>query len=177
MITIILLAFSVVTLAAVVALCFILHKQSKRQKESTDITEDMVADMLMKEEYQVVEVKSSPDWIHFEYNSIKYFIRICGDFCEIQTGMLLQKEHFEPGLAKQLCDNEMRNITCCHMRYDETNHALICTVFSIQKSFEHLQSSFNNMMQCIQYGYESFHALYQEKKQESEANKGNRFFS
>ena len=175
--TALLFANSAVTLTVVVVLCILLYRQSKKQKKSTVITENMVAEMLKKEGYQVVEVKSSPDWIHFEYDSVKYFIRVCGEFCEIHTGILLQKEQFEPGLTKYLCDNEMRNITCCHLWYDEPNHALLCTAFGIQKSFEHLQSSFYNMMQCIQYGYSAFNDLYQEKIKGGESNKGNRFFS
>lgn len=177
MMTNLLFAISAVTLAAVVGQCILLYRQSKKQKKSTDITEEIVVEMLKKEGFLVVEVNASPDWIHFEYDSVKYFIRVCGVFCEIHTGIFLQKEQYEPGLTKQLCDNEMRDITCCHMCYDEAYHALRCTVFSVQKSFEHLQSSFYDMIQCIQYGCSAFNDLYQEKIKDGELNKGNKFFS
>ena len=59
--TTLLFAISAVTLTVVVVLCILLYRQSKKQKKSTVITENMVAEMLKKEGYQVVEVKISPD--------------------------------------------------------------------------------------------------------------------
>lgn len=174
--TILLSVLLALALSAVVCLSVKLYKSgSGKLSPGEEITDTMIREMLVKNGYQIVEDKENPDWIHFEVDSVKYFIRICEVFCEIHSGMLLQKEYYDPALTRHLCDNAMRSINCCHLRYDAEHHALLSTVFSIQKSYAHLQSSFYDMMQCMQYGYTVFNDLYH--KAVKEQNSSNKCFS
>jgi hypothetical protein len=171
--TILLSALITLTLSAVVYFCVKSYKsRSDKRSQREEITESMIRNMLMEKGCNIIEDEGNPDWIRFEKDAVHYFIRIRGMFCEVHCAMQFSKENYDPALTQKLVDNEMRNITCCHMWYDEEHSSILSTVFSIQKTYDHLQSSFYDMIQCIYYGYNVFNDFYQNAaKQMSNDNK------
>lgn len=176
--TILLSGLSGMALAAVLIMCIKRYKRNHANPPGEVITDSMIRKMLEENNCQVIEDKANPDWIQFMFDGKQFFIRVCGSYCEVHAGMYLDKSHFDSDLTRNLCNKEMRNITCGHMWYDETNSGLLVTVFSVHKTYKHLKMSFYDLLQCVYYMFNTFDELYrQQAVQANEANNNHKVFS
>ena len=141
------------------------------------ITDSMVRKMLKEKGCSVVDDNENPDWIQFMYDGKQFFIRVCGSYCEVHAGMFLEKSRFDTDITRNICNNEMRNITCGHMWYDEANSRLLVTAFSIHKTYKHLKISFYNMLQCVYYMFSTFDELYHQQAHGNDTNVNNKMYS
>ena len=176
--TILLSVLLTLTLSAVVYLCIKLYK-SRRDKLShgEEITESMIRKMLNENNCTVIDNDPDNDWIRFKLDGRHFFIRVCGSYCEVHAGIRLDRYVYNPAIARDLCNNEMRNFTCGHIWYDEANSGLLVTVFSIDKTYVHLKASFHDMIQCVIYMFNTFGELYDEKTKGRETSNDNKVYS
>ena len=161
--TTLLLTISAGSIAAVVLLCIIFNKLSRKEPKQCEINDSMLREMLMQNGCRILDDVSNFDWIEFVYQSHNYSIRGCGNFCEIRAGILLRDGYYQPELIKNICEGEMMGFTCGHIWYDKEKNGLIINVFSIQKSYEHLKMSFGDMIEYMHYMYSAFYNIYHEK--------------
>lgn len=176
--TILLSVLLTLTLSAVVYLCVKLYKsRSDKLPNGEEITESMIRKMLKENGCIIVEKEEDPDWIEFQLDGRQFFIRVCDSYCEVHAGMRLEASYYNPAIARDLCNNEMKRFTCGHIWYDDANNGLLVTVFSINKTYKHLKMSFNDMIQCIYYMLNTFAELYHEKVNGRETNNDNKVYS
>lgn len=155
-----LLIVSAATFAAVVALCAVLYKRSSRSAKDGEITVPMIREMLIEKGCRIIDDSQNPEWINFEFDSMIYSIRVHAIFCEVHCGGTLPYPISRPDLADHICKNELREFSCGHAWYDSSGNSLRITVFSIQKTYDHLQNSFLDMIQCIHFLCNSFIEIY-----------------
>ena len=110
--TTLLLTISAGSIAAAVLLCVIFNKLSRKEPKQCEINDSMLREMLMQNGCRILDDASNFDWIEFVYQSHKYSIRGCGNFCEICAGILLRDGYYQPELIKIVCESEMRAFTC-----------------------------------------------------------------
>ena len=176
--TILLSALLTLTLSAVVYLCVKLYKRNgNKLSPGEEITESMIRKMLKENNCIVIDDNPDPDWIEFQLDGKQFFIRVCGSYCEVHTGARLEASYYNPAIARDLCNNEMKRFTCGHIWYDAANTALLVTVFSINKTYKHLKISFHDMIECAYYMLNTFGELYQEKVNGREINNDNKVYS
>lgn len=176
--TILLSVLLTLTLSAVVYLCVKLYKsRSDKLPNGEEITESMIRKMLKENGCIIVEKEEDPDWIEFQLDGRQFFIRVCDSYCEVHAGMRLEASYYNPAIARDLCNNEMRRYTCGHIWYDASNNGLFITVFSINKTYRHLKTSFYDMIQCVYYMLNTFGNLYHEKVNGREINNDNKIYS
>lgn len=176
--TILLSVLLTLALSAVVVLCIKLHKHNSNfLSPGEEITDSMIRKMLKEYNCIIIDDNPNPDWIGFQFDGRPFFIRVCGSYCEVHTGMRLEASYYNPVIAKDLCNNEMRHYTCGHICYDDANHGLLVTVFSINKTYRHLKASFYDIIQCVYYMFNTFSDLYHENANSREINNDNKIYS
>jgi hypothetical protein len=113
----------------------------------------------------------------FEFEGNHYFIRMCGNYCELHAAMSMENSCYDPAITRSVCNNEMRNIACGHMWYDEASSRLLVTVFSIHKTYRHLKISFYDLLQCVFYMFHTFDEIYRHHTHSKETNNNHKVFS
>lgn len=176
--TILLSVLITLTLSAVAYLCVKLYKRNgNKLSPGEEITESMIRKMLKENNCTVIDDNPDPNWIEFQFDGRQFFIRACSSYCEVHTGMRLESSYYNPAIARDLCNNEMKRFTCGHIWYDDANNGLLVTVFSINKTYKHLKMSFNDMIQCVYYVLNTFAELYHEKVNGRGINNENKVYS
>ena len=176
--TVLLSVLLALTLSVVVYLCIKLYKRnSNRLSHGEEITESMIRNVLKENNCIIIDDKQNSEWIEFQFDGRQFFIRVCGSYCEVHTGIRLGPSYYDPAIARDLCNNELRQFTCGHIWYDDANHGLLVTVFSINKTYRHLRNSFYDMIQCVYYMVNAFGDLYHEKVNGREINNDNKVYS
>lgn len=175
--TILLSGLCGVALTVVLWVCIKWHKRNQGNPPGETITDSMVCKMLKEKKCNILEDPGNPEWILFEFEGNHYFIRMCGNYCELHAAMSMENSCYDPAITRSVCNNEMRNITCGHMWYDEASSRLLVTVFSIHKTYRHLKISFYDLLQCVFYMFHTFDEIYRHHTHSKETNNNDKVFS
>ena len=88
--TVLLSVLLALALSVVVYLCIKLYKRnSNRLSHGEKITESMIRKMLKENNCIIIDDKQNSGWIEFQFDGRQFFIRVCGSYCEVHTGMRL----------------------------------------------------------------------------------------
>ena len=83
--TILLSGLCGVALTVVLWVCIKWHKRNQGNPPGETITDSMVCKMLKEKKCNILEDPGNPEWILFEFEGNHYFIRMCGNYCELFT--------------------------------------------------------------------------------------------